>query len=73
MRLDTTQALIDEAERENAHIRAFKSVKGRHGGTFVIKELVYSYAMWVSPKFHLKVVRGYDEGEKRQGKRHQSG
>lgn len=55
-----TQDLIDEINLK-AVIPALDSVQGgSHAGTYVCKELVYAYAMWISPRFHLQVIQAYD-------------
>lgn len=64
LRLQQTQELIAEIDSE---VDAGKpaSVATKKGGTsqgsYGAKELVYAYAMWISPKFHLKVIRTFDE------------
>jgi len=53
-----TQALV--AEVDKAGIPAISANRGRYGGTYALKELVYWYASWISPLFHLQVIRAYD-------------
>lgn len=59
MRLDQTQALIEEIKSAEMQI-CTKTVRGGQGGTYVCRELVYAYAMWISAKFHLQVIRAFD-------------
>ena len=64
LRLEQTQALIQEIDRSSDMSTGIKPVEvirgGLHQGTYVVKELVYAYAMWISPAFHLKVIRSFD-------------
>lgn len=44
-------------EMEIAEISAIQSKQGL--GTFVVEDLVYAYAMWISAAFTLKIIRAY--------------
>ena len=58
-RLDTTKDLKAEIERcENSNI-SLKVIRGAQGGTYACEELMLAYAMWISPKFHLVVLRAF--------------
>ncbi|EOW2813741.1 KilA-N domain-containing protein [Acinetobacter baumannii] len=75
LRVEQIQELILEIERcsnvsidENSQTsntrfgnKALNIIRGgANRGTYVVKEIVYAYAMWISPKFHLMVIRAYD-------------
>ena len=55
LRLDQTKALIDEISKGTDLYLSTKA--GTKGGTFACKELVIAYAAWISPAFHLQVIR----------------
>jgi hypothetical protein len=59
VRLATTKELCAEIER-SSDMMSVKVVTGKAQGTYVVKELVYAYAMWISASFSLKVIRAYD-------------
>lgn len=69
LRNEQTQGLISELQNSNSQFSAIDQpvniLRGNFSGdikqgTYVVKELVYSYAMWISAKFHLMVIRAYD-------------
>lgn len=61
LRVEQTQELINEIEQFSDVRSAVKVINGGNNrGTYAVKEMVYSYAMWISAKFHLMVIRAYD-------------
>lgn len=63
LRLAQTQALAEEIHSADSR-SACKTINGgTNRGTYVCRELVYAYAMWISPAFHLKVIRAFDAAQ----------
>lgn len=62
LRLESTGALLTELTAEQSDMGNPISVVrgGAEQGSFVCKELVYAYAMWISAKFQLQVIRTFD-------------
>lgn len=62
LRLETTKDLLNEIDgtHDLQICRSVKIIRGRSiQGTYACKELVIAYAAWISPAFHLIVLRAF--------------
>ena len=59
LRNEQTERLVSELQKRNSvPVQVIRG--GNNQGTYVCKELVYAYAMWISPEFNLKVIDVFD-------------
>jgi hypothetical protein len=59
-----TQALIEHLSSSGIPLLVING--GPDRGTYVARELVYSYAMWVSAAFEVKVIRTFEADQLRK-------
>ena len=61
MRSESFKNVVDILNAQNRSFEAVVRKAGRYtGGTWVCKELVYKYAMWVNAEFEVKVIQTFD-------------
>ena len=68
LRSDSVAKVVEVLRLQNCNFDPVSIKRGRYtGGTWVCKELVYKYAMWVDAEFEVKVIQTFDKAS-RQGK-----
>jgi len=61
-RSDSFEKVVEVLKAQNSAFEPITKKRGRYnGGTWVCKELVYKYAMWVSAEFEVKVIQTFDD------------
>jgi hypothetical protein len=68
LKLDSVKKVAEVLKVANPTLEPISIKRGRYtGGTWVCKELVYKYAMWVSAQFEVNVIQTFDHVQQ-QGK-----
>jgi hypothetical protein len=61
LRSDSVKRMSEILKAQNCAFEPVVRKQGRRtGGTWVCKELVYKYAMWVDSEFEIKVIQTFD-------------
>jgi len=62
LRSDSVARVIEVLKAQNCALEPVSIKRGRYtGGTWVCKELVYKYAMWVDSEFEVNVIQTFDK------------
>jgi len=62
MRSKSFSEFAEVLQNQDPSFDPVSKIRGRYnGGTWVSKELVYKYAMWINPEFEVKVIQTFDK------------